>query len=72
MQEKLNKSIKNKIGNYINKCSSLKDHSKIIPLDDIGRKALKNYFKSQKNIPEIDRKFLSLIEAYIHMCKCRR
>lgn len=45
MEEKLTKSIKNKLNNYLTKCSNLKDHSRIIPLDDIGRKALKTYFK---------------------------
>jgi len=45
MDEKLAKSVKNKLQQYLSKCSGLKDHSRIIPLDDIGRKALKTYFK---------------------------
>jgi hypothetical protein len=43
----------------------------LIPLDDIGRKALKIYFKKNK-VPEIDNKMLSIIETYLYMCKCRR
>ena len=71
MEEKLFKSIKNKLNNYVNKCSNLKDQSKIIPLDDLGRKALKIYFKKNK-VPELDNKLLSIIETYLFMCKCRR
>lgn len=44
----MHKSIKTKVNNYLNKCANLKDHSRIIPLDDIGRKALKTYFKKHK------------------------
>ena len=71
MEEKLFKSIKAKVNNYLNKCANLKDHSRIIPLDDIGRKALKTYFKKHK-VPEADNKLLSIIDAYLFMCKCRR
>jgi hypothetical protein len=60
MDEKLNKSMKTKLNNYISKCTNLKDHSKMIPLDDIGRKALKNYFKRNK-VPQEDTKMLSII-----------
>ena len=52
--------MKTKLNNYINKCSNLKDNSKMLPLDDIGRKALKNYFKKNK-VPEEDTKMLSII-----------
>lgn len=40
--------MKGKLNNYITKCSNLKDHSRVIPLDDIGRKALKAFFKKSK------------------------
>lgn len=60
MDEKLYKSIKGKLDSYIGKCKNLKDESKIIPLDDLGRKALKIYFKKNK-VPELDIKLLSII-----------
>ena len=71
MEDKLHKAIKGRITTYIGKCSNLKDHSKVIPLDDMGRKALKTYFRKNK-VPEMDTKLLSVIEAYLFMCKCRR
>ena len=71
MEDKLQKAMKGRINNYINKCANLKDQSKVIPLDDIGRKALKTFFKKNK-VPQQDTKFLSIIEAYLFMCKVRR
>jgi site-specific recombinase XerD len=65
--------MKSKLNTYVTKCSNLKDHKRVIPLDDIGRKALKAYFKKNKDkVPERDSKLLSIIEAYLFMCKCRR
>jgi len=48
MEDKLQKVMKNRISNYINKCTNLKDNSRVIPLDDLGRKALKAYFRKNK------------------------
>lgn len=48
MEDKLQKAIKGRINNYVNKCTNLKDNSRVIPLDDIGRKALKAYFRKHK------------------------
>jgi hypothetical protein len=48
MEERLQRSTKNKLQSFITKCFALKDQSKVIPLDDIGRKALKTYFRKQK------------------------
>ena len=63
--------MKGRISHYVSKCTNLKDQSKVIPLDDIGRKALKTYFRKNK-VPEQDKKLLSIIEAYLFMCKTRR
>ena len=71
MEEKLQRAVKGRISSYITKCTNLKDQSRIIPLDDIGRKALKAYFKKNQ-VPEQHSKMLSIIEAYLYMCKCRR
>lgn len=60
MEDKLHKSMREKLNNYITKCTNLKDQSRAIPLDDIGRKALKTYFKKNQ-IPEKDSKMLSII-----------
>ena len=48
MEQKLHKAIKGRINGYVNKCINIKDQSKVIALDDIGRKALKIYFKKNK------------------------
>lgn len=56
----MTKSIKEKVSVYYNKCLSLKEQSRIILLDEIGRKALKSYLKKNK-APEIDYKMLSII-----------
>lgn len=71
MEDKLHKAMRSKLNNYVSKCTNLKDQSRVIPLDDIGRKALKTYFRKNK-VPEQDSKLLSIIEAYLYMCKCRR
>lgn len=71
MEDKLHKAMRPKLNNYVSKCTNLKDQSRVIPLDDIGRKALKTYFRKNK-VPEQDSKLLSIIEAYLYMCKCRR
>lgn len=71
MEDKLAKSVKNNLNNYIDKCTNLKDHSRILPLDDIGRKALRTYFSSHP-VPTIDAALLSIIEAYLFMCRTRR
>jgi hypothetical protein len=73
MEEKLHKAMKSKLNTYVTKCANLKDQNRVIPLDDIGRKALKAYFRKNKDkVPPQDSKFLSIIEAYLFMCKCRR
>jgi t-SNARE complex subunit (syntaxin) len=61
MDEKLSKAIRSRLDNYINKCSNLKDHSRIIPIDDIGRKALKAYFRRTPSASPLDAKLLSVI-----------
>jgi hypothetical protein len=71
MEEKLAKAVKGNLSNYLAKCANLKDHSRILPLDDIGRKALKTYFRSHP-VPSTDVGLLSVIEAYLFMCRCRR
>ena len=48
MEDKLHKSMRSRLNNYIAKCTNLKDQSRVILLDDIGRKALKTYFKKNK------------------------
>ena len=60
MEDRLQKVMKTKISNYTNKCANLKDHSRVIPLDDLGRKALKAYFRKNK-VQEQDTKLLSII-----------
>ena len=71
MEDKLAKATKAHLNDYLTKCAALKDHSRILPLDDIGRKALRAYFRSHP-VPAEDAALLSLIEAYLHMCRCRR
>jgi hypothetical protein len=71
MDDKLQKASKGKISSYLNKCVNLKDTTRVIPLDDMGRKALKVYFRKHP-VPQQDSQLLSIIEAYLHMCKTRR
>jgi hypothetical protein len=71
MEDKLAKATRNNLNDYLAKCAAIKDHSRILPLDDIGRKALRAYFRSH-TVPPEDAALLSLIEAYLHMCRCRR
>ena len=71
MQERLLKATRNKLNHYIAKCAALKDHSRVLPLDDMGRKALRLYF--HRHPPgTLDQKLLQLVEDYLLMCKCRR
>lgn len=51
MEEKLAKATRNHLNDYLAKCSAIKDHSRILPLDDIGRKALRAYFRSHPVTP---------------------
>ena len=71
LDDKLVRKIKDKLTIYLNRCSSLRDSNRTMLLDEIGRKALKDYFR--KNPGNInDSKMLSLIETYLYMCKVRR
>jgi hypothetical protein len=71
MEDKLTKAMRNNLNSYLTKCATLKDHARILPLDDIGRKALRAYFRTHQ-VPPIDAALLSVIDAYLHMCRCRR
>jgi len=44
MEERLTKSMKEKISHYVGRCTALKDPNRIITLDDMGRQALRSYF----------------------------
>ena len=66
MEEKLHKAMKSKLNTYVTKCANLKDQNRVIPLDDIGRKALKAYFRKNKDkVSPQDSKFLSIINRII-------
>lgn len=71
MEDKLAKATRANLTAYLAKCASLKDHSRILPLDDIGRKALRAYFRTHP-VPPADARLLSVIDAYLHMCRTRR
>lgn len=60
MEDKLTKAVKSNLNNYLSKCANLKDHSRILPLDDIGRKALRTYFRKHP-VPASDVSLLSII-----------
>ena len=71
LDDKLGRKIKDKLTVYLNRCASLRDSNRAMLLDEIGRKALKDYFR--KNPDNLhDSKMLSLIETYLYMCKVRR
>lgn len=71
LDDKLARKIKDKLNVYLNRCSSLRESNRAMLLDEIGRKALREYFKKNNNSHE-DIKMLSLIETYLYMCKVRR
>lgn len=71
LDDKLARKIKDKLTVYLNRCSSLRESNRAMLLDEIGRKALREYFKKNNNSHE-DIKMLSLIETYLYMCKVRR
>lgn len=74
LDEKLEKKIKDKLAVYTNKCMNVKDPNKTMLLDEMGRKALRNYFKKNTELSEVkeDVKILSVIEMYLYMCQVRR
>lgn len=53
---------------------NVKDPKKTMLLDEMGRKALRNYFKKNIELDEVkeDVKILSVIEMYLYMCQVRR
>ena len=50
LDDKLHKKIKDKLTTYSNRCLNIKDANRTMLLDQMGRKALRNYFK--KNLHE--------------------
>ena len=70
-EDKLARKIKDKLTVYLNRCSSLRDSNRTMMLDEIGRKAMKDYLRKNPDNIE-DSKILFLIETYLHMCKVRR
>jgi hypothetical protein len=45
LDEKLHKKIKDKLTFYTNRCMNIKEPHKTMLLDEMGRKALRVYFK---------------------------
>lgn len=74
LDEKLHKKIKDKLTFYTNRCMNIKEPHKTMLLDEMGRKALRVYFKkfSQEEGIKDDAKVLSIIETYLYMCRVRR
>lgn len=67
------KKMKERLGGYLAKCHSLKDSARSVLLEEMGRKALREYFKKGYEEGMLgDVKMLSVIETYLYMCKVRR
>lgn len=49
LDDKLARKIKDKLNVYLNRCSSLRESNRAMLLDEIGRKALREYFKKNNN-----------------------
>lgn len=72
LDEKLRKKLNFKVSSYLNKCLAIKDANRTMIVDEMGRKALRKYFKKMgSETAQEDAKILSMIDMYLYMCKVR-